>query len=703
VCAEVLVTERETGGPRRTVSDRAVIDALPRAVIVFDLEGRVLRWSGGAERLLGWAESEVVGRTVIELLVPPGDQRDARKAFEASRAGRTVRDERTLLHRSGRSLRVRTRTVPVNGVDGTPTAVVSTLDDLTELQAAEGRVRRLLDHLRVALDAGGLGTWRWDRATGETVWDQRMEALFGLPPGGFDGRFETWVSLLHPDDREEVLATVERAVDERGSYRVEHRVVWPDGSVHWIAGAGDVTLEADGEVSGTVGCSSDMTERRTQEADRQRLAVLAVQSAERERVHRERLEFLSTINEVLNASSTVAEVMRGVTRRSVPRLGDWCSIHVLPRPGAVPDVEVAHVDPSLVAHAKELQRRFASDPSIHVGVPRVLRTGETVFRAELTDEALAALPVPAEVRQLLRDLRLRSAIIVPLVKRGRILGAMQFGISGDDRRYTDDDVALALTLAGRIASSLENLRLQEQQRVIARTLQRSLLPDALPELPGVEVAVRYWAAGEASEVGGDFYDVFSLGEGRPWAVVIGDVCGTGPEAAALTSLARHTIRDSAWHGDGPQEVFASLDRAVRRSAADSFLTAVYAVLEASGPDVSLEVTCAGHPHPLLVRGSAVAPLGSLGSLLGIVPAPGFHPVRTTLVSGDVVVLFTDGATDVAPPHGLDDEAFRAVVAGAARGATSAEEVADRIRDALAAVQSFDEREDDIALLVLRVI
>jgi PAS domain S-box-containing protein len=563
-------------------------------------------------------------------------------------------------------------------------------------------VRELLDHLRVALEAGGLGTWRWDLASGRTVWDERMEALFGLPPGGFDGTFETWASLLHPDDRDEVLAAVDRAVAERRPYRVEHRVVWPDGSLHWIAGAGDVTVDAEGAVTGTVGCSTDMTERRTQEADRQRLAVLAVEAAERERVQRERLEFLSTLNEVLNASGTVAEVMRGVVRRSVPRLGDWCSIHVPLRPGAAPEVEVAHVDARLVARAQELQHRFAADASIDVGVPRVLRTGEVVFRPSVTGELIDELPVPAEVRSLLHELQLRSVIIVPLVKRSRIVGAMQFGLSGEGRRYTADDVALALTLAGRIASSLENLRLQEQQRLIAQTRQRSLLPDALPEVPGVGVAVRYWAAGEASEVGGDFYDVFPIDGGERWAVVVGDVCGTGPSAAALTSLARHTIRDSAWHGDGPRAVLASLDRAVRRSAGDAFLTAVYAVLDVSGPTTSLEVTCGGHPHPLLVRGSRVVPIGALGSLLGVVPEPSFHPVRTTLVPGDLVVLYTDGATDVPPPHGLDDEAFQEVVRRAAVGARSADEVADRIRDELEAVQPLDEREDDIALLVLLV-
>ena len=131
-----------------------------------------------------------------------------------------------------------------------------------------------------------------------------------------------------------------------------------------------------------------------------------------------------------------------------------------------------------------------------------------------------------------------------------MVGGIQFVMTSSNRRYTDADVALAQVVAGRIASSLENRRLSEEQHHIAVTLQTSLLPDELPVIPGVDLAVRYWAAGEGVVTGGDFYDVLDLGADR-WGVVIGDVCGTGPAAAAVTGLARHTIASAAWHGDSP--------------------------------------------------------------------------------------------------------------------------------------------------------
>jgi PAS domain S-box-containing protein len=126
------------------------------------------------------------------------------------------------------------------------------------------------DALRLALSAGRLGTWRWDMATGAIRWDQQLEMIFGLPPGGFDGTFETYQSLLHPDDRAHVLEVVHAALAAKSDYDVEHRCVWPDGTVHWLQGRGSVTLGGNGEVTGTVGCVGDITERvvrRGQAAD----------------------------------------------------------------------------------------------------------------------------------------------------------------------------------------------------------------------------------------------------------------------------------------------------------------------------------------------------------------------------------------------------------------------------------------------------
>jgi phosphoserine phosphatase RsbU/P len=262
-------------------------------------------------------------------------------------------------------------------------------------------------------------------------------------------------------------------------------------------------------------------------------------------------------------------------------------------------------------------------------------------------------------------------------------------------------VLLTGSLADRIASSVENLRLQEQQRLIAHTLQQSLLPSGLPAIPGIEIAVRYWPAGEGIDVGGDFYDVFSLNEPGRWAVVIGDVCGTGPAAASLTGLARHSIRASAWHGDSAAEVLTSLNHAVLNSGTNSYLTAVYATLDTDGASPTLTVACGGHPPPIHVSGHGSKTIGASGTLLGLFDEVHISERVTQLEPGDTVAFYTDGATDLPPPHGLAYEQLTEMVADAAHGSSSVNSVADRLHDALEALLPFRQRNDDIALLILR--
>nr|MBA3908113.1 SpoIIE family protein phosphatase [Pseudonocardiales bacterium] len=540
-----------------------------------------------------------------------------------------------------------------------------------------------------------------DMATGETRWDERLEALFGLPPGGFDGSFDSYVAQLHPADRDWVLATVQDAVATRSSYRVEHRVLWPNGTDRWIAAAGGVTVDEHDVVTGTIGCAMDITERAQQDEERARLTAIAVDAAASERVQRERLEFLAVVNEALNQSHSVAEIMDHVTAAAVPRLGDWCSIYVLSRDHPTPDIAIAHIDPEMVAYARQLQERFPYDADAETGIPQVIRTGEPVFFPEITEDLITELDATDEERAVINQLALRSAIAVPLIKHGRILGAIQFVMSSSSRRYTDDDIALAQTVAGRIASSVENVRLNEQQRTIAQTLQRSLLPAQLPDVPGADIAVRYWASGEGTEVGGDFYDVFALDHPDQWAIVIGDVCGTGPEAAALTALARHSIRDSAWHGDDPTQVLGALARAVTRSAPQSFCTAIYAQYDRAARPARLTIACGGHPLPVHVTAHGATPVGAPGTLLGMVPNPVFHPRTITVTADDVIVFYTDGATDQPPPHDLDEATFTALIERCVTADATAAAIADRIHRQLEAVQPFDQRDDDIAILVVR--
>jgi PAS domain S-box-containing protein len=663
------------------VSARSIIDVLPRAVVVSSVNGRILLWNRRAEQLLGWSEAEVVGRSVTDFMVIVDDGVVGGEIVAAAAAGVEWRGDVTVLRRDGQPMRVLVSNEPMLDARGEVLAIIATAEDVTAQRIEEQHAIDLAEHLELALHAGGLGTWRWDRRTGHTLWDTRLEALYGLEAGAFDGTFDAYVNLLHPDDRASVLETVQRAIEEKGRYTVQHRVVWSDGSTHWVQGRGQVTLDEAGEVTGTMGCVSDVTATANELLSAQRLA------------------FLGRINDALAASPTRADVMRNVTRAAVPTLGDWCAIHVLPEGGTVPDVEIAHADPTQVEFVKEMHERLMPfDRDALTGVPQVVRTGEGQFYPRIDEQLLAG--AGDEVREMVRVLGLRSAIAVPLVKAGRIVGALQFVNGAESREYTHDDYALARAVASRIASTLENRRLLEQQREIASTLQASLLPDHLPAIPGLDLAVRYWAAGELTTVGGDFYDVFDVDD--HYVAVIGDVCGTGPLAASLTGLARHTIRAAAWNGAAPADVLRQLNQAIRRSGRRTFCTALFCTLDRDEHGFRMTVTAGGHPLPVVRRADGSREtVGVAGTLLGLFDDASSTTVEVALQPGDAVLLYTDGVTDVRPPHDLTPDDVATMFADAAR-AGGADATATRMGELIGERLSFEKRDDDIALVVLEV-
>ncbi|HEX4492410.1 MAG TPA: SpoIIE family protein phosphatase [Acidimicrobiia bacterium] len=684
------------------ISDRSVLDALRRAVVVTRTDGEIVTWNRAAEDLYGWTEAEVVGRDVFELMIPVSELDRAEDVRARAVAGMDFAGDFTVTRRDGNSRFVHTFVRGVVAPDGTVEGIVAVSEDVTEQRLLDRRAQDLTERLALALDAGGFGTWRWDLEREVVEWDAPLERLFGLLPGTFDGTYDSYLALLHPDDRAATATTVEEAVRTRQPYVVDHRVVWPDGSVHWLQGKGRVTVDAAGNVTGTIGCTADVTEPMRRALAHERDHDLALAAAEIERLGRERLQFLADINDALNRADTELEVLTNVTRAAVPWLGEWCAIVVLPDDGeGRPMIEVAHADPAMEPFAREMQTTFPFDIDASTGVGAVVRTGRTEFLPEVDESTLHHAPITNEQREIARRLALRSAITVPLIKRGRVLGALQFVNSTWGRVYTEADRALAEVAAGRIASTLMNRRLAEHQRLIATTLQQSLLPESLPEIEGLELAVGYWAAGTGTQVGGDFYDVFEIDDG--WAVVIGDVCGTGPHAASLTGLVRHTIRTLAWHGLAHEEVLQYVNRAILRSGRSTFCTALYATLRHGTKGFTFEMAAGGHPLPIRCRADGrTSTIGMPGTLLGAYADPKATTVTSTLEAGDTLVLYTDGITDVRPPHDLSTEALRTIVARVARDGASAANVVTRLGEAVSDILPIGERNDDIAMLVLRV-
>ena len=472
-----------------------------------------------------------------------------------------------------------------------------------------------------------------------------------------------------------------------------------------------LTLCAAGAPLGSIGLIFG-TDREFTEVDRELLETVAQQLAqalaraqlyEAEHEATSRLRFLAQASGLLLSSLDYETTLRTLADLVVPEMADWCAIDMVASEGTVRRLAVAHVDPDKVALAQDIHDRYPFDPDAPTGVANVLRTGELEHMPEITDEILAAVVPDRELRATLRQLQLRCAVVAPLKARGRVLGVMTFVMAESGRTYAADEIAVIQELTRLAGVAVDNAQLFYDRSEVARALQASLLPPVLPRIPRLEVAARYLPSGSQAEVGGDFYDVFR-DVGGQWALVIGDVCGKGPEAAGVTGLARHTIRAMAQHDPAPGTVLEAVNVALLDQVpVGRFCTIGYARFDTTGPEVSVTVASGGHPLALVRRPSGlVEAVGRPGMLVGVT-RPAVCPEDVAVLGpGDALLLYTDGLVERHKAAGgvEDGEPALRAVFSRCDGLD-----ADAIADLILSV-SFDQPDsarDDVALLVVRVV
>jgi serine phosphatase RsbU (regulator of sigma subunit) len=297
--------------------------------------------------------------------------------------------------------------------------------------------------------------------------------------------------------------------------------------------------------------------------------------------------------------------------------------------------------PGAVGYDEAVLARLRSE-SLDAELPAAvaLRTGEPVW-LESRSERDRRFPELVGLEPMTVSL-----CAVPLEVQGQRLGALRFSFT-DARLFDEDERRFVVTLAAQTAQALHRTQLHQARLDAGRRLQQSLLPRRLPEIPGVEVAAIYHPFGDGMEVGGDFYDLWPIGPQR-WAVAIGDASGTGPEAAALTALVRHTVRALTMIDPDPERVVQRLNTALHEIADpedERFCTVLFGVIEAID---GLELLVAGGGHPPLVVRRADGTLETLlvgGSIIGVFPDAVVETVRTALHPGDTVLFMTDGVLE----------------------------------------------------------
>jgi PAS domain S-box-containing protein len=462
-----------------------------------------------------------------------------------------------------------------------------------------------------------------------------------------------------------------RAGREPGEQPFRTHVVRPNGT--------RVPIEAAGRRLGPemadrlVIIARDISDRVAQERELHRVLEVEQSARRASEAAHARVRLLADASALLERSMSSDEALQQLAELLVARVADACALDVVDHTGTL---RRAGAD-ARVPDGRRRLMALAPDPR----VARALQAEQATFLEDLGAQADNVLG--------------QSATLVPLIARGRAVGVLSLGWRDAGRRPARDEWSLIEALAQRIALAVDGAAQYRERAHVAQTLQASLLPAALPDIPGADVAAEYLAAGEGMEVGGDFYDVFALDDGA-WALVIGDVLGKGAEAAAVTALARYTLRAVAGHSPSPAATLTALnDEMLRQSAGRRFVTAVLARLEPqAGGGARLVVACGGHPPPVLLRsgdGGEVA--GVPGTLLGVEAAVHIEDRELRLEPGDALVLYTDGVTEARRDRPLSPQALADALAprhadGAARLAREVVRLAEQgaagpLRDDLA--------------------
>jgi PAS domain S-box-containing protein len=702
--------ERRSSEELRRLLDRAVT-ASSNGIIITDPrlpDNPIIYVNPAFEKTTGYSMEEAIGRNCRFLQGEDRDQPALEELREAIQEGQECRAILRNYRKDGTPFWNELYVSPVLDEEGRLVNFVGVQNDVTESKRTEEVLRGSEDRLRLAVESTGLGTWDFDPVTGELRWDERCKEIFGLPPEA-EVDYESFLLRLHPDDRERTHRIVQRTLhpESRGEYNVEYRVVGlPDGGERWVAARGQAFFDASGRAVRFIGTVLDITERKRAEEERD-LLLAREQLARAEAVRaRRRLALLASVGPALYSFLDYGTTLERIARLTVPELADWCLVDILEENGSVDQFAAAHAvqDKERLLHELRTHRRFGEDAPGTVA--QVLRTGRSVLVSEASETLLAERATCEEHLELLRKLEVRSVMSVPLLARGRTLGAMTLVSSRPERLYDEEDLSLAENLAYRCALAVDNARLYRERSYIARTLQRSLLPH-LPEIPGVEVGVEYLPVGEENEVGGDFYDLFEVGtHGDCWMAVIGDVSGKGAAAAAVTALTRYTIRAVAMREDEPSAILSALNEAMIRQlgSGEQFCTVSCARLKpAESSGFELSVARGGHPVPLLLRAGdgSVETIDPPGKALGVFADPELGDRTVRLERGDAAVFYTDGVIEARGPDGsfFGEERLRKFLHSCAglEGPT----LAEKLRNVVLEYGEGYPR-DDLAVLVLRV-
>jgi PAS domain S-box-containing protein len=447
------ITERQrAAATRRQLS--AIVESSDDAIISKNLDGIITSWNKAAERIYGYTAAEVLGQPV-SILIPPDRVDEIPAILERLRHGERIEHYETVRRRKdGTPIDVSLTISPIKDNEGHVIGASKIARDITERKQAETARAYLAAIIASADDAIISKTLE----SVITSWNQAAEQMFGYTAAEAIGQ---QIYLIIPPERHaEETQILERL--KRGK-RVDHFETVrrrKDGTLIDVSLTISPIKNSEGQIIGASKIARDISERKRAEQEREELLA-------RERRARQRFAFLAQATELLSSTLDYETTLKNLAQLVVPQFADWCGVDILAEDGSIQRVTVAHQDPDKIAFAEEVARRYPPDPESPRGVPQVLRTGQPELYPEIPDELLVKSASDAEHLELLRAVGLKSGMIVPLVARGRTLGALTFVNGESDRRYAQEDLDFAQDLARRAALAVDNARLyQETQHAL---------------------------------------------------------------------------------------------------------------------------------------------------------------------------------------------------------------------------------------------
>ncbi|MFC7907055.1 SpoIIE family protein phosphatase [Streptomyces nigra] len=675
---------------RGPMGPSGLLDVLKVASVVLDVEGRIVLWSPQAEELFGYPAREALGEYAARIMVHEQHLDLVVKLFaDVMETGEGWAGAFPIRRKDGGTRLVEFRNMRLLDDQGDVYALGLCADQSTVRQVERDVA---LSTRTIAQAPVGLAVL--DTELRYVSVNPALAELNGLPAEAHLGHMPH--ELMQDAEAARTVEAALRAVLRTGEPIINRRIVGrtrahPDMDRFWSISLYRLEDTA-GTVLGVAGMAVDITEQHqaavAAETARRRLALIADASAR-----------IGTTLELDRTAGELADV-------AVPELADVAAVDLLDavvqgRRSTLGPAEPAVIRALAVRSAHDTGAVEAADPPGHIArygpdrlVTECVRTGDPVLVARVGEEDLPRIARSPEAARQLGRAGLHSYLAVPLIARGEVLGALDLKRIHNPLPFSEDDLLLARELAARAAIQIDNARWYQNARDTALTLQRSMLPSHPPVTGGLEVASRYQPAGAAAEVGGDWFDVIPL-EGAKTALVVGDVMGSGIEAAATMGRLRTATHTLASLDLEPTRLLEHLDT-ITQGLDHSIATCVYAVHD---PELrQCRIANAGHLPPVRVRPGRPPELLELptGAPLGV-GGVAFSTTTVDLEPGDQLVFYTDGLVETRR-HPLD-ERLDALLALLDDPGRPLQECCDLLLRTL----HQPENSDDVALLIARVL